>query len=44
MKKQKNHSQLKDQEYSPEGTNSERDLFSLIDTELKNEVIKILKD
>ena len=44
MKKQRNHSQLKDQENSPEGTNNETDLFSLIDTEFKNEVMKILKE
>ena len=43
MKKQRNHSQLKDQENSPEGTNNETDLFSLIDTEFKKEVMKILK-
>ena len=43
MKKQRNHSQLKDQENSPEGTNNETDLFSLIDTEFKKEAMKILK-
>ena len=42
--KQKNHSQLKDQENSPERTNNETDLFSLIDTEFKKEIIKILKE
>ena len=42
--KQRNHSQLKDQENSPEGTNNEIDLFSLIDTNFKNEVMKILKE
>ena len=31
MKKQRNHSLLRDQENSPEGTNNETDLFSLID-------------
>ena len=36
MKKQRNHSQLKDQENSLERTNDETDLFSLIDTEFKN--------
>ena len=44
MKKQRNHSQLKDQENSPEGTNNETDLFSLIDTKFKEEVRKILKE
>ena len=44
MKKQRNHSQLKDQENSPEGTNNETDLFSLIDTNFKEEVRKILKE
>ena len=44
MKKQRNHSQLKDQENFPEGTNNETDLFSLIDTEFKKEVMKILKE
>ena len=34
MKKQRNHSKLKDQETSPERTN-ETDLFSLIDIEFK---------
>ena len=43
MKKQRNHSQLKDQENSPERTNNETDFFSLIDSEFKKEVIKILK-
>ena len=43
MKKQRNHSQLKDPENSPEGTNNETDLFSLTDTEFKKEVIKKLK-
>ena len=44
MKKQRNHSQLKDQENSPEGTNSEADLLSLTDTEFKKKVVKILKE
>ena len=43
MEKQKNHYQLKDQEHSPESRNNETDLFSLIDTEFKKEVMKILK-
>ena len=44
MKKQGNHSQLKDQENSPERTNNEKDPFSLIDTKLKKEIMKILKE
>ena len=44
MKKQRNHSHLKDQENSPEGTKNETDLFSLIDTGFKKEVMKILKE
>ena len=44
MKKQRNHSQLKDQENSPERTNNETDLFSLIDTNFKKEIMKILKE
>ena len=44
MKKERNHSHLKDQENSPKGTNNETDLFSLIDTEFKKEVMKILKE
>ena len=41
---QRNHSQLKDQENSSERTNNETDLFSLIDTEFKKEIMKILKE
>ena len=44
MKKQGNHSQLKHQENSPEGTNNETNLFSLIDTEFTEKVMKILKE
>ena len=44
MKKQRDHSQLKDQENSYEGKNNETDLFNLIDTEFKKEVTKILKE
>ena len=44
MKEQKNDFQLKDQEKSPKRTNNERDLFSLIDTEFKKEIMKILKE
>ena len=35
MKKQRSHSQLKDQETSPEGTNNDTDLFSLTETKFK---------
>ena len=44
MKKQRNHSQFKDQENSPEGINKETDLFSLTNTKFKKEVMKILKE
>ena len=44
IKKQRNHSQLKDQEHSPERTNNEADLFRLIDTYFKKEITKILKE
>ena len=44
MKKHRNHSQLKEQENSPQGTNNETDLCSLIDTKFKKEIVKILKD
>ena len=44
MKKQRNHSQLKDLENSPEGTNNETDLFIQTDTEFKKAVMKILKE
>ena len=44
MKKQKKHFQLKDQENSSEGANSETDFFNLIDTEFKKQVMKILKE
>ena len=43
MKKLRNHSQLKGQENSPEAANNETDLCSLIATEFKKEVVKILK-
>ena len=42
-KKLRNHSQLKEQN-SPEGTNTETDLCSLIDTKLKKETVKMLKE
>ena len=44
MKKQRNHYQLKEQENSSEGTNNKTALFSLIDTEFKKELLKILKE
>ena len=44
MKQLRNHSQLKEQENSPEAANNETDLGSLIDTELKMEIVKILKE
>ena len=43
MKKQRKHSQLKDQGDSPERTNNDIDLFSLKDTKFKKEVMKILE-
>jgi len=43
MKRLRNHSQLKEQENSPEAVNNEIDLFRLIDTVFKREVVKILK-
>ena len=43
MKKLRKHSQLKEQENSPEVANSGTDLCSLIDTEFKREIVKILK-
>ena len=44
MKTLRNHSQLKQQENSPEGANNEIDLCSLTDTEFKKEIVKILKE
>ena len=44
MKKLKNHSQLKEQENSPEVPNDEKDLCSLRDIEFKRDVVKILKE
>ena len=42
--KLRNHSQLKEKENSPEGTNNETDLCNLTDTEFKKERAKILKE
>ena len=44
MKKLRDHSQLKEQDNSPEGANNEIDLCNLIDTEFKKEVMKMLKE
>ena len=44
VKKFRSHSQLKQQENSPEATNNETDLCSLTDTEFKREIVKILKE
>ena len=44
MKKLRNHSQLKEQENSPEAANKDTDLCSLTDTEFKREIGKILKE
>ena len=44
MKKLRNHSQLKEQENSPKGTNNETDLCSLTYAEFKKEIVKILKE
>ena len=43
MKQLRNHSQLNEQENSPEGANNEADLFSLRETKFKKEIVKILK-
>ena len=44
MKKFRNHSQLKEQEKLPKTANNETDLCSLIDTEFKRDIMKILKE
>ena len=44
MKKLRNHSQLKEQENSPEAASNETDLCSLTDIEFKRETVKILKE
>ena len=43
MKKLRNHPKLKEQN-SHEAANNETDLCSLIDTEFKREIVKILKE
>ena len=40
MKNQRKHSNLKEQENSPEGVNNEIDIFHLKDTEFKKEIMK----
>ena len=44
MKELRNHSQLKEQENSPEAANNKTDICSLIDIEFKRGVVKILKE
>ena len=44
MKKVRNHSQLKEQKNSPETANNETDPCSVIVTEFKKEIVKILKE
>ena len=44
MKKQRNYSQLKKQENSPERTTNETDLTGLLSPNFKKEVIKMLKE
>ena len=44
MKTLRNHSQLKEQENSPEAANNETNLCNIIDTNFKKEVMKILKE
>ena len=44
MKKLKNHPKLKEQENSPEASNNETNFCSLIETEFKKEIVKILKE
>ena len=44
IKKLRNHSQLKEQENSPEGANDETDICSLTEIEFKKETVKIWKE
>ena len=44
MKKLRNRSWLKEQKNSPEATNNETDLRSLMNTMFKREIVKILKE
>lgn len=43
MRKQRNHSQLEDQEKSPERRNNKTDFFSLIHGKFKKEIMKTVK-
>ena len=42
MQRQRNNSQINEQDKSPERTNNERDLAGLLDLEFKKEIIKML--
>ena len=44
MKNLRKNSQLKEQKNSHEAANNETDLYNLIDTEFKREIMKILKE
>ena len=44
MKKLRNHSQLNQQENSPNAVNNETELCSLTDLEFKREIVKILME
>ena len=44
MKKLRNHYQLKQQEKSPKAVNTDTDICSLTDLEIKKEILKILKE
>ena len=44
MKKQRTHSQLKEQEKFPERTNNEIDFTTLLDPKFKKKIIKMLKE
>ena len=44
MKKFRVHSQLKEKENFPEGANNETHLYSLTDTKVKKEIMKIRKE
>ena len=44
MEKLRNHSQVKEQENSPETVNNETNLCSLTDNEFKRQIVKILKE
>ena len=44
MRKLRNYTQLKEQENSSDAANNETHICSIIDTELKREIVKILKE